>query len=65
MDRLETPTDSGVRSITGTVEKPTMSMTALRHSLLELRKHTRRHDREDLTACLTLAISLASTRSGG
>tara|TARA_R110002110_G_scaffold284987_2_gene499276 strand:+ start:39882 stop:40079 length:198 start_codon:yes stop_codon:yes gene_type:complete len=64
MDRLDTPTDTGVRSITGAVQKPTISMTALRQNLLELRKHARRHDREDLTACLTLAISLASIRNG-
>jgi len=64
MDRLDTPAASGVLDIAETLEKPAMSMTALRQSLLELRKHARRHDREDLTACLTLAISLAAVRRG-
>lgn len=64
MDRLESQTVSGVLDIADTPEKPDLPMTELRQNLLELRKQARRHDREDLTACLTLAISLATVRHG-
>lgn len=62
MDRLETRADSAALDIARSVQKPAKSMTALRQNLIELRKDARRHERDDLTACLTLAISLAAVR---
>lgn len=60
MDRLETPVRPNPAEADTAPEKPAMTIAAVRQTLLELRKHARRHDREDLTACLTLAISLAT-----
>lgn len=62
MDRLETTTEHSTVSYKTQIERPAISMTSLRQTLVELRKQARLHDREALTACLTLAISLAKTK---
>lgn len=59
MDSLDSPTRTTLRDAADAPDTATMPMAALRRNLLELRKHARQHEREDLTACLTLAISLA------
>lgn len=60
MDRLDSQGATRLLDIDETIDKPGLSMTSLRQQLTELRKQARLHDREALTVCLTLAISLAA-----
>jgi hypothetical protein len=39
---------------------PALSMNRLKQNLMEMRKQARLHEHEALSACLTLAISLAA-----
>ena len=39
---------------------PALSMNRLKQNLMEMRKQARPHEHEALSACLTLAISLAA-----
>lgn len=59
MDSINNAKDPNVVPFKAADESPDISMTSLRQNLVEMRKQARLHDREALSACLTLAISLA------
>lgn len=61
MDRLDRTPESNTAEYETLSAQPNVSITALRQTLVEMRKQARLHDREALVACLTLAISLTKT----